>query len=95
MIFMFDDKIQPIIKLFEKNNLPIPQYLHTTIKGKMITGEIIMSWPDKNIIIFDEPISNEDKTICDLKDWKPYCVYDIDISELKNNLFNNNDTPTS
>lgn len=83
MIFLFDDKIQSIIKTFESNNLPIPQYLHTIIKKKIITGEILMCWPNKNTIIFDEPISNEDKAICDTKGWNTFYIYDLDLDTLK------------
>lgn len=42
-----------------------------------------MCWPNKNTIIFDEPISNEDKAICDTKGWNTFYIYDLDLDTLK------------
>lgn len=83
MLFLFDEKLQSIILDFENKSLPIPHYLHTSIKKKIITGEILMCWDDKDVVVFDEAISKEDQATCEAKGWKAFYIYDLNIDELK------------
>ena len=83
MLFLFDEKLQSIIIDFENNSLPVPHYLHTSIKKKIITGEILMCWDDKDVVVFDEAISKEDQATCEAKGWKAFYIYDLNIDELK------------
>lgn len=86
MANLFDEDIHDTIKNFEENDIPIPGYLETKIKKGIISGEIIMCWPDKNVIIFKDEISNKDSIMCKAKGWYGYNIYDIDINSLKNAL---------
>ena len=42
-----------------------------------------MCWDDKDVVVFDEAISKEDQAICKAKGWKAFCIYDLNIDELK------------
>ena len=81
--FLFDDKLLSIIEQFEREKLPLPQYINTVIKKIIISGEIIMCWANKNVLVFEEPISREDQAICAAKGWKAFYIYDLDFTTLK------------
>lgn len=66
--FLFDENIQPIIGDFAELGIPLPNYLSTAVKHNLLDGEIVMSWPDKNVIVFAETISEKDDAICAKRD---------------------------
>lgn len=66
--FLFDENIQSIIDEFAELGIPLPNYLSTTVKHDLLDGEIVMSWADKNVIVFSETISEKDAAICAKKD---------------------------
>lgn len=80
---LFDDSIQPIITGFEASGIPLPEYLSTTIKKNIISGDIIMAWAEKGVLIFDEAISTEDALLCKQKGWTAYSLDDLDTNQLK------------
>lgn len=86
MSFLFDDKMQSIISSFEAKGVPIPDYLQTSVKKQLLSGEILMVWCKKNILVFEEPVSNEDLIVCKAKGWTAYYIYDLNIDELKRDL---------
>ena len=83
MEFLFEENIQPIITGFNIKGIPLPEYLQTKIKRNIVSGEILLSWPSKNILMFSESISNEDLALCKAKGWRAFCIFDLDIDEFK------------
>lgn len=83
MEFLFEENIQPIITSFNIKGIPLPEYLQTKIKRNIVSGEILLSWPSKNILMFSESISNEDLALCKAKGWRAFCIFDLDIDEFK------------
>jgi len=84
--FLFDANIQSIISDFPKKQIPLPTYLSTKVKNDLFDGEIVMSWPDKNTIIFSEPISDKDNLICLKKGWKAFDLLTFELESFKEAL---------
>lgn len=70
----------------EESEIPLPEYLTTVIKKSSLGDKIVMSWPSKNVIVFQQDV--DDKTIasCSYKGWDCYRVYEIDYAKLKKEL---------
>ena len=81
--FLFDENIQPIIGDFAKLGVPLPNYLSTAVKRNLLDGEIVMSWPGKNVIVFAETISEKDDAICAKKGWHPFELFALEPEKLK------------
>lgn len=81
--FLFDENIQSIIDSFAKLGIPLPNYLSTSVKHNLLDGEIVMSWTDKNIIVFAESISEKDATVCAKKGWMPFELFAIEPKKIK------------
>lgn len=86
LAFLFDDNVQSTFGEFVGAGLPLPDYLSTAVKHKLLDGEIVMSWVDKNVIIFSEGISEEDRAVCTAKGWKPFELYALETETLKEAL---------
>lgn len=81
--FLFDENVQSIIDDFAELGIPLPNYLATAVKHNLLDGEIVMSWPDKNVIVFSETISEKDAAICTKKGWHPFELLAMEPEKLK------------
>ena len=81
--FLFDENIQSIIDEFAELGISLPNYLSTTVKHDLLDGEIVMSWADKNVIVFSETISEKDAAICAKKGWHPFELFAMEPGKLK------------
>ena len=79
---LFDDSQLSVVKEFEQAGVPIPQYFHTKIKGGMLSEDPIMSWPDKNVLLFSQEATNADLDLCKSKGWAAYRILEVDTKEL-------------
>ena len=68
---------------FAELDIPLPNYLSTTVKHDLLDGEIVMSWADKNVIVFSETISEKDAAICAKKGWHPFELFAMEPGKLK------------
>ena len=84
--FLFDENVQSIIASFDEKNIPLPDYLTTSIKRNLLNGDIVMSWADKGILVFAEPISQEDMMICEKKGWTALELLSLNADHLKEAL---------
>lgn len=81
--FLFDENVQSLINDFAELGIPLPSHLSTVVKHNLLDGEIVMSWADKNVIIFSEAISEKDAAICAKKGWQPFELFAIEPEKLK------------
>ena len=81
--FLFDENVQSLINDFAELGIPLPSHLSTVVKHNLLDGEIVMSWADKNVIIFSEAISEKDAAICVKKGWQPFELFAIEPEKLK------------
>ena len=81
--FLFDENVQSFIENFAELGIPLPSHLSTAVKHNLLDGEIVMSWADKNVIIFSESISEKDAAICAKKGWQPFELFAIEPEKLK------------
>ena len=72
-----------MIDEFEKRNIPLPEYMETEIKKSSMGEEILMSWPSKNVLIFQEDASEINLDYCNRKGWHAYKRYEINYTELE------------
>ena len=84
--FLFDESIQLIIDDFAELGVPLPNYLSTVVKHDLLDGEIVMSWPDRNVIVFAETISEKDAAVCEKKGWRSFELFAIEPKKLKEAL---------
>lgn len=83
MLPLFDDSIHSMIIDFEASGIPLPEYLSTVLKKNIISGEVVMAWAQKGVLIFDETISTEDSLLCKQKGWTVYSLNDLDADQLR------------
>lgn len=81
--FLFDENIQSIIDAFAELGIPLPNFLSTAVKHNLLDGEIVMSWTNKNVIVFSEAISEKDAAICAKKGWRPFELFAMEPEKLK------------
>ena len=86
IVDLLDDNLESTIQLLQARQIPLPEYMGTAIKKDLITGDIIMSWPSRNVLVFGEEISQEDKRICAVKGWIAYNIYNLDIDTMEKEL---------
>jgi len=84
--YMFDENVQSIIKDFSEHNVPMPDYLTTSIKHNCLSGDVVMTWVEKNVIVFAETISELDANVCEKKGWIAFELYDINSYRIKEAL---------
>lgn len=81
--FLFDENIQSIFGDFAELGIPLPNYLSTAVKRNLLDGEIVMSWTEKNVIVFSETISEKDAAVCAKKGWHPFELFAMEPEKLK------------
>ena len=81
--FLFDENVQSILGDFAAHGIPLPHYLTTAVKHNLLDGEIVMSWPERNVIVFSEAISEKDAAICAKKGWHPFELFAMEAAKLK------------
>lgn len=81
--FLFDENVQSILGDFATHGIPLPYYLTTAVKHNLLDGEIVMSWPERNVIVFSEAISEKDAAICAKKGWHPFELFAMEAAKLK------------
>jgi len=82
----FDDSDQVILDRMIKHEIPIPEYLETTIKKSDEGSDILMSWPSKDTLICQQDTSNRTMEYFMRKSWHAYRIYEIDFEKLKGDL---------
>ena len=83
---LMEDSLVESIREMEKREIPVPNYLTTQIKKGLLTGSVIMSWPEKNVLIFGEEISPEDRKVCAARGWTAMDLYNADLELLEKEL---------
>ncbi|WP_130863118.1 DEAD/DEAH box helicase [Bacilliculturomica massiliensis] len=86
MLSFFDKNVQSIITALDEQNVPLPDYLTTVIKHALLSGDIVMSWEDRGVIVFAESISEETAAICEKKGWTAFELLSLDAARLKEAL---------
>lgn len=82
----FEENDFGILSEMEEHDIPLPEYLGTKIKKSNIGERIFMSWPSKNVIIFDQEVDDRTFALCAHKGWIAYRIYEIDYFKLKKEL---------
>ena len=83
---VFEDGLSSTLNSLQERQIPLPEYIGTAIKKDLITGDIIMSWPTRNVLVFGEEISPEDLRTCEAKGWKAYDAFNLNIDSLEKEL---------
>ncbi len=83
---LMEDSLLESVREMEKREIPVPVYLTTAIKKELLSGSVIMSWPEKNVLIFGEEISPEDRRVCDARGWTAMDLYNADMDLLEKEL---------
>lgn len=84
--FLFDELYGKIIDEISELGVPIPSYLQTTIKNKILIENPIMSWPDKNVVVFGPDVTQIDMDKCKLIGWHAFKILELDPNELLKEL---------
>ncbi|WP_022754254.1 DEAD/DEAH box helicase [Butyrivibrio fibrisolvens] len=82
----FDDNDHVIVDKIAALDVPIPEYLSTTIKKSDWGDSILMSWPSKNTLICQQDTPDHIISGFIKKGWKAYRIYEVDLDELKGDL---------
>lgn len=83
---LFDESYWDIIDKLTTLSIPMPIFLQTSIKGKMISEDPIMSWPDKNIVVFGPDVTQLDIDKCKSVGWSVHKILELDIDKLLKEL---------
>lgn len=83
---LLEDALQPVISEFITKAIPMPEYLNAELKKTTFSSEILMAWPDRNVLLFSEPLSEQDQQTCTAKGWSAYDVMTIDYDQIKKEL---------
>ena len=67
-------------------NIPIPEYLATSIKNSDEGDDILMSWPSKNTLICQQDTSDKTIEYFISKGWHAYRIYEVDYEKIKGEL---------
>lgn len=84
-IFFVSDEFG-ILSDMDERGIPLPEYLKTEIKKSRIGERIRMSWPSKNVIIFQQDVDDRTIASCKHKGWSVYRIYEIDYAKLRKEL---------
>ena len=79
---LFDDSQLTVIKEFGSLSIPMPSYFSTRLKDKSISEDPLMSWPDKNVLIFSQDATDNDLAICKSKGWIAHRILEVDAKDL-------------
>ena len=82
----FDDNDQVIISKLSEHNIPIAEYLETTLKKSESGADILMSWPSKDTLICQQDTANSTIEYFEKKGWNAYRIYEIDYEKLQGDL---------
>ncbi len=82
IIYMFDDNVQLTIADLSKANVPVPEFFSTVLKKKPLAGNILMSWPSRNTLVFEDAVSPKDAGYCAGKGWKAFDITHLNAAEL-------------
>lgn len=82
----FDDSDQPIIVRMAESNIPIPEYLETTIKKSDEGNDILMSWPSKDTLICQPDTADRTIEYFESKGWHAYKIYELNYDKIKGEL---------
>lgn len=81
-----EESLLESIREMERRNIPVPGYLTTEFKKELLTGSVLMCWPEKNTLIFGEEISPEDKKVCEARGWTAMDLCNVDMDLLEKEL---------
>ena len=84
-IFFSSDEFG-VLSDMDEREIPLPEYLGTIIKKSKMGERIRMSWPSKNVIIFQQDVDDRTFALCKHKGWSAYRIYEIDYAKLKKEL---------
>lgn len=79
----FDEDEKSVLSKLDELNIPIPEYLETTIKHSDEGKDIIASWPSKNIVICKQDTTDRTIEYFGKKGWFAYRVFEMDGDEIK------------
>lgn len=82
----FDESDHPVLQKLKELELPIPEYLETTIKKSDEGRDILMSWPSKDTLICQQDTLNGTLEYFGRKGWHAYRIYEIDYDNIKKEL---------
>ena len=83
---LFDDSQLAVINEFKNHSIPLPAYFNTKIKGGIVSEDPIMSWPEKNVLIFSQDATNVDLDECKSRGWTAFRILEVDASTLLKEL---------
>lgn len=86
LVSFFDDSEKTIIEHMSENEIPIPEYLETTIKKSNVGNDILMSWPSKDTLICQQDTADRTIEYFESKGWHAYRIYEIDYNKIKEEL---------
>lgn len=79
---LFEDSQLAAIKEFGSLSIPMPSYFHTKIKGGIVSEDPIMSWPEKNVLVFSQDATDGDLAECKSRGWTAFRILEVDASTL-------------
>lgn len=79
---LFEDSQLAAIKEFRSLSIPMPSYFHTKIKGGIVSEDPIMSWPEKNVLVFSQDATDGDLAECKSRGWTAFRILEVDASTL-------------
>ncbi|MBP1587276.1 MAG: ATP-dependent DNA helicase RecQ [Clostridia bacterium] len=82
----FDEGDHSILSKLAAIQIPIPEYLETSIKHSDEGKDILMSWPTKDTLICQQDTTNGTLEYFKRKGWHAYRIYDIDYEAIKGDL---------
>ena len=82
----FDASDRFVLSRMAEDQIPIPEYLETTIKKSEEGKNILMSWPTKDVLICHQDTSDHTISYFAKKGWLAYRIYEIDYEKLKDIL---------
>ena len=83
---LFDDNAVSALKEMSTAGFSMPEYLTTVLKNNLLSGNIVMSWPKKNILIFEEEVSREDRRTAEIYGWYVHDICNIEIEKLREEM---------
>ena len=82
----FDESDHLILSKLAAIQIPIPEYLETSIKHSDEGKDILMSWPSKDTLICQHDTTNGTLEYFMRKGWHAYRIYEIDYEAIKGDL---------
>ncbi len=82
----FDEGDHSILSRLAAIQIPIPEYLETSIKHSDEGKDILMSWPSKDTLICQQDTTNGTLEYFARKGWHAYRIYEIDYEAIKGDL---------